>query len=119
LTKYVNVQRDLLVPVFPPLLDFVQSVSWHSVVFSKFSSPLGNNALLCCLRYGWTLDSSTLNLVQLTYSFSKLWYRNSLPAIEINTAMSMLKLIFVKGQFTLPGFANSQLTAFIRALATA
>jgi hypothetical protein len=97
-----------------------RSVSWHSVVFGKFSSPLGSNALLCCLRYGWSLDSFVLNLVHLSNSFFHLWYRGSLPDIEIYTAMCLLELIFVKeGQFTLPGFTKSQITYLITALATA
>ena len=58
---------------------YVQSVAWHSVVFGKFSSPPGSNAMLCCLRYGWSLDSFALNLVQLSTSFFKVWYRYSLP----------------------------------------
>jgi hypothetical protein len=71
----------------------VRSVSWHSVVFGKFSSPFGSNALLCCLRYGWSLDSYVLNLVQLSNSFFHLWCRGSLPDIEFYTAMSLLELI--------------------------
>jgi hypothetical protein len=95
----------------------VRSVSWHSVFFGKFSSPLGSNALLCCLRYGWSLDSFVLNLVQLPNSFFHLWYRGSLPNIEIYTAMSLLELIFVReGQFTLPGFTKSQIISLITAL---
>ena len=98
----------------------VQSVAWHSVVFGKFSSPLGSNAMLCCLRYGWSLDLFVLNLVPLSNSFFKLWYRHSLPDTEIYTAMSLLELIFVReGQFTLPGFTKSQINSLITALATA
>jgi hypothetical protein len=98
----------------------VRSVSWHSVVFCKFSSPLGSNALTCCLRYGWSLDSFVLNLVQLSNSFFHSWYRVSLPDIVFHTAVSLLELIFVReGQFTLPGFTKSQITHLITALATA
>jgi hypothetical protein len=98
----------------------VQSVSWHSVVFGKFSSPLGSNAMLCCFRYGWSFDSFVLNLVQLFNSFFHLWYRDSLPDIVIYTVMSLLELHFIReGQFTLPGFAKSQITSLITALATA
>jgi hypothetical protein len=79
----------------------VQSVSWHSVVFGKFSSPLESNAMLCCLSCGWSLDSIALNLVQLSNSFFRLWYRDSLPNTEIYNAMSLLELNFFKGgQFT-------------------
>ena len=61
--------------------------------------------MLCCLRYGWSLDSFVLNLVQSSNSFLKLWYRYSLPETEIYTAMSLLELIFVReGQFTLPAW---------------
>ena len=68
--------------------------------------------MLCFLHYGWALESFTLNLVQLSSSFFKLWYQDSLSDMEINTAMSQLELIFIReGQFTLPGFAKSQFTA--------
>jgi len=32
----------------------VRSISRHSVVFSKYNSLLGSNALVCCSRYGWS-----------------------------------------------------------------
>jgi len=35
----------------------VRSITRHSVVFSKYNSLLGNNALVCCSRYGWSSDS--------------------------------------------------------------
>jgi hypothetical protein len=67
--------------------------------------------MLCGLRYGWSLNSFTSNLVQLSNSFFKFWDRDSLPDTEIYTTVSLLELIFVtEGQFTLPGFAKSQIT---------
>ena len=76
--------------------------------------------MLCCLRYGWSLDLFVLNLVLLSNTFFKLWYRHSLPDTEIYIAMSLWELIFVReGQFTLPGFAKSQIISLITALATA
>ena len=121
LTKYANDPRVLLPPVFSHLLDlFILAVSCHSVVFGKFSSPLGSNAMLCCLRYGWSLDSFAMNLIPLSNSFFKLWYRHSLLNTEIFTAMSLLELIFIrKCQFALPAFAKSQITALITALTIA
>jgi len=34
----------------------VRSISRHSVVFSKYNSLLGSNALVCCSRYGCSSD---------------------------------------------------------------
>ena len=77
--------------------------------------------MLCCLRYGWSLDLFVLNLVPLTNSLFKLWHRHSLPNSEIYTAMSLLELIFVReDQFTLLVLQNLKLrTSLITALATA
>jgi hypothetical protein len=95
LTKFVNDRRVFLSPVFPHLPDMFDLFLGTVFFFGKFSSPLGSNALTCCLRYGWSLYSFVLNLVQLSNSFFHLWYRGSLPDIVIYTAMSLLELIFL------------------------
>jgi hypothetical protein len=34
----------------------VRSVAWHSVFVAKYGSVLGSNAVLCCERFGWSLE---------------------------------------------------------------
>lgn len=46
----------------------VQSVSWHStILYGKYSAVLGRNALLCCFRYNWSLESFKSRSVPLSY----------------------------------------------------
>jgi len=108
--------------IFSPC-HLVQSVAWYSVCFGKYSSPLGNNAMLCCNRYDWSIDSFTLNLVRLNNNYFRQWHQNHLTNTEISTAFSLLEVIFIReGHFTLPDYLNlskQQLNDIIITLATA
>jgi hypothetical protein len=100
----------------------VRSVSWYSVVFGKYDSPLGANALYCCNRFEWAHDLFLLNLVDLTNSFFYKWYNNNLTDIELDTARSLLDIIFIReGDSVLPDnftFTKSQITDIIAGICT-
>jgi len=40
-----------------------------SIVFAKYNSVLGSNALFCCERYGWSVDQFNLALVVLSNNY--------------------------------------------------
>jgi hypothetical protein len=99
-----------------------RSVSWYSVVFGKYDSPLGANALYCCNRFEWAHDLFLLNLVDLTNSFFYKWYNNNLTDTDLDTARSLLDIIFIReGDIVLPDnftFTKSQITDIIAGICT-
>lgn len=74
----------------------VRSISWHSVVHAKYNSFLGSNALVCCSKYGWSIDSFNLCLVQLSNSFFEQCYINSLTESQMSSKMSLLDILSVR-----------------------
>jgi len=60
----------------------VRSISRHRVVFSKYNSLLGSNALVCCSRYGWSRDSFLSNCIPLNNFFEQ-WCLDNLTESEI------------------------------------
>ena len=101
----------------------VQSISWFSLVFGRFGSPLGTNALICCKRYNWPFDEFILNLVKLGNNLFRDWYLNRVSDIEFNNAASLLEILFIReGHFK---FSNnftlnkSEINDIIKAIATA
>ena len=100
----------------------VRSVSWYSVGYGKYYSPLGANALHCCNRFDWAHDLFMLNLVDLTNSFFCKWHNNNLTDIELNTARSLLDIIFIReGYSVLPDnftLTKSQITDIIAGICT-
>jgi hypothetical protein len=68
----------------------VRSISFHSVVHAKYNSFLGSNALVCCAKYGWSIDGFSSCLVQLSNSFFEQWYVNSLTEFEMSSIMSVI-----------------------------
>jgi hypothetical protein len=97
----------------------VQFVSWHSVVFSKYNSPLGSNAWFCCNRYNWLTDLFILNLVPLNNNFFKNWYHAGVPDNEFHTAMALLEALFIREGFvSLPtNFTFADMNDIISSLA--
>ena len=101
----------------------VQSISWFSLVFGRFGSPLGTNALICCKRYNWLFDEFILNLVNLGNNLFRDWYVNRVSDIEFNNAASLLEILFIRDghfkfshDFTLN---KSEINDIIKAIATA
>ena len=100
----------------------VRSISWHSVVYAKYNSFLGSNALVCCAKYGWSIDDFSLCRVQLSNSFFEQWYINSLSEYEMSSIMSLLDILSIReGYSVLPDFcklSDSQITDIISAICT-
>lgn len=100
----------------------VQSVSRYSILYGKHGSVLGRNALMCCKRYNWSVDSFLLNSIPLTNTLFTRWYRASLTDLEFHSAISLLEVLFIReGHYTLPEFFDlsyAQLTDIIEAIAT-
>ena len=100
----------------------VQSVSRYSILYGKHGSVLGKNALMCCKRYNWSVDSFMLNSIPLTNTLFTRRYHASLTDLELNSAVSLLEVMFIRERhFTFPEFftlSYAQLTDIINALAT-
>ena len=77
---------------------------------------------MCCKRYNWSVDSFILNSIPLTNTLFTQQYRASLNDLELNSAISLLEVMFVRERhFTFPEFftlSHAQLTDIINALAT-
>ena len=84
---------------------------------------LGRNALICCKRYNWSVDSFLLNSIPLTNTLFTRWYRASLTDLKFPSAISLLEGSFIReGHYTLPEFfylSYAQLTDIIGAIAKA
>ena len=66
---------------------------------------LGRNALMCYKRYNWSVDSFLLDSIPLTNTLFTRWYRASVADLELNSAISLLEVIFIwEGHLTVPGF---------------
>jgi hypothetical protein len=100
----------------------VRSISFHSVVHAKYNSFLGSNALVCCAKYGWSIDGFSSCLVQLSNSFFEQWYVNSLTEFEMSSIMSLLDILSLReGYSVLPDFiklSDSQINDIISAIVT-
>jgi hypothetical protein len=98
----------------------VRFVSWHSVVFSKFDSPLGSNAWFCSRRYNFDINSLVLNLSDIQNNFFKLWYQASVTNTELSDARCLLELLLIRsGYMSLPDeFTKSDIDAYITAITT-
>jgi hypothetical protein len=100
----------------------VQSVSWHSILYGKYGSILGRNALICCDRYNWSLESFKSRSIPLTNTFYTQQFRANLNDFELNSAISLLEVLFLReGHINLPApvtLSYAQLTDIINVLAT-
>ncbi len=105
-----------------PTSHLVQSVSWHNILYGKYSSVLGRNALLCCFRYNWSLELFKSRSVPLTNNFYTQQFRANISDSELDTAISLLEVMFLReGYVNLPALftlSYAQLTDIIIALAT-
>jgi len=97
----------------------VRSVAFYSVLFSKYCSPLGNNALLICKYFSWSFDSFISSCIDLgNYGF-RAWFRSKLSDETIRTALFLLELLFVRdGSFSVDIFSKRQLSDIIECVAT-
>jgi hypothetical protein len=101
----------------------VQSISWFSLVFDRFGSPMGTNALIYCKRYNWLFDEFILNLVNLGNNLFRDWYVNRVSDVEFSNAASLMEILFIRDghfkfshDFTLN---KSEINDIIKAIATA
>jgi hypothetical protein len=102
---------------------FVQFHGTVLYIYAKYDSLLGSNALVCCAKYGWSIVSFSLCLVQLSNTFFEQWYLNSLTEKEMFAIVSLLDIMFIReGYSVLPDYlnlSNSQINDIITAIATA
>jgi len=88
----------------------VQSIANCCVMFGRYSSFIGTNALLCFDRYNWSL-SELISYPEHIKNFSfKCWHFNGLSDIQKSTAGSLCDFIAIRdGQLYLPPlFFSSQ-----------
>jgi len=88
----------------------VQSIANYCVMFGRYSSFIGTNALLCCDRYNWSLSELISNPEHIKYFSFKCWHFNGLFDIQKSTAGSLSDFIAIRdGQLCLPPlFFSSQ-----------
>ena len=77
---------------------------------------------MCFKRNNWSVDSLILNSIPLTNTLFTQQYRASLNDLELNSAISLLEVIFVRERyFTFPEYftlSHAQFTDITNALAT-
>jgi hypothetical protein len=92
------------------------------VLYGKYDSVLGRNAIFCCKQYGWSVESLTLNLEPLTNTFFAKRFHENLSDLELKLAMSLMEVSFLRERhFTFHEYftlSNSQLTEIISTIAT-
>jgi len=88
----------------------VRSIANSCVMFGRYSSFIGKNALLCCDRYNWSLSELISNPEHIKYFLFKCWNFNGLSDIQKSTAGSLSYFIAIRdGQLCLhPLFFSSQ-----------
>jgi len=102
----------------------VRSVAWHSIVVAKYNSVLGNNALLCCERYGWTQEDFVHGFINLDNNVFSEFCAECVSDSERNSALFLLEVLYVReGRFSVvmpPGFDwnSSELNDIISAICT-
>jgi len=73
------------------------------VVFCKYNSLLGSNALVCCSRYDWSSDPFLSNCIPLSNNFFVQWCLDNLTQSEIYSRGSFLDILFIReGYSVLP-----------------
>jgi len=100
----------------------VQAVSWYSIVYGKYGSVFGRNAMICCNRYNWSLDLFKSRSIPLTNNFFSQHFRANLTDYDLKTALSLLEVLFLReGHFDFSApftLSFAQLTDIINSLAT-
>jgi len=99
----------------------VQSIANYCVMFGRYSSFSGTNALLCCDRYDWSLSELISNPEHIKYFSFKCWHFNGLSDIQEIPAGSLSDFKAIRdGQLCLPPllFPNQQLGEIIDYLCT-
>jgi len=74
----------------------VQSIAWHSIHVAKYNSPLGSNALFCCDKFGWSLDSFFMGLSDLSNQFFIELYHSLIPETENSIAHLLIELLLIR-----------------------
>jgi len=95
--------------------DAVSYAARHGVYFSRMLSPIGRNALFCCLRYGVQLQ----NIASVKKLVVRGYVRYSQSPNVIHTARCLLELLYVKhGYSSLSLFSRDELVYAISYLST-
>jgi len=95
--------------------DAVSYAARHGVYFSRMLSPIGRNALFCCLRYGVQLRNIAFIKKFVVHGY----VRYSQSPDVIHTARCLLELLYVKhGYSSLSLFSRDELMYAISYLST-
>jgi len=73
----------------------VPSIANYCVMFGRYRSFLGTNALLCCGRYNWSLSELISNPEHMKYFPFECWHFNGLSDIHKISAGSLSDLIAI------------------------
>jgi len=92
------------------------------VVFSKYNSLLGSNALVCCSRYGWLSDSFLSNCIPFSNNLFEQRCLDNLTETEINSIGSLLDIMFIREGYSVLTFhfelSALQITDIITSIVT-
>jgi hypothetical protein len=74
----------------------VQSIAYCCVMFGRYRSFLGTNALLCCDRYNWSLKKFINNPEDINYFSFKCFQVNSSSDIQKSSADFVSDLLAIR-----------------------
>jgi len=96
LPLYDEICKRSLKPVATTLVSssqLVQSIANYCVMFGRYRSFLGTNALLCCDLYNWSFSELISNPEHIKYCSFKCWHFVGLGLSDIQKLMPVLCLI--------------------------
>ena len=79
----------------------VRSLVWHGVVHARFSSFIGNNALLCCNHFGWSIDDFILNNVDRSIAFFQQYFLHNLTEETIRLSLTLFELVCLREKLSI------------------
>jgi len=91
----------------------VQLIANYCVMFGRYRSFIGTNALLCCDRYNWSLSELISNPEHIKYFSFKCWHFNGLSDIQKSTAGSLSDLIAIRDGQSLVHFLRCLFTYYL------
>ena len=99
----------------PIVLFCSNAVARHGVFHAQMLSPIGRNAIHCCLRYRVRLDK----LASINKSFVVACVNSQYSDDTVNTALMLLELLLVRfNYYSLPSWTQTELKHFIELLST-
>src|SRR5260221_6341123 len=74
----------------------VRDIVRYGVMYARFSSTIGANALFCCDHFGWLSDDFVSGRIMLANSFFKQYCCGLHTQSEEDPAMSVLELLYLR-----------------------